>query len=310
MKVEPAIKDVIVPSDASNWSDDRSQEWARKILAGGPPDKPEDLRSGDKIEWKQLKSWVGKKIRIRARPKGLIFYSDDGSTRFVAGDTASSKITTSHKLNVSTKEMRKRSDLESRIREFAKREVSIYNKKITKDIRFTQKKTTTYEFWESGKRIRDFLKCNEDLNQDTIWAALEQWGRGNYGYKVQWFRYATYFFDWRPELKPENSIFLLSETRIMNLIRASKIHCERDNLLEACISGLLKGIGDSQFKWVTGQSSGTVPNGNINLFNEMKKYGLKIREGKQLSEDEKSELFMILSKIRDEPRKDETLDNF
>jgi hypothetical protein len=255
-----------------------------------------------------LKSWVGKKIRIRARPKGLIFYFDDGSKRFVAGDTASSKKTSSHKLNVSSSEMRKQTKLESRIREFTKKETNIYNKKITNEIRKTQKRTTTYEFWESGKRIRDFLKSNEDINQDTIWAALEQWGRGNYGYKVQWFRYATYFFDWQPELKPENPIFLLSETRIMNLIRASKIPQERDNLLEACISGPLKGVGDSQFKWVTGQSSGTVPTGNMNLFNGMKKFDQKIRERKPLSEDEKAELFMILSKIRDEPRKEEPLD--
>ncbi|GEM_PF-4797096 len=308
MKIEPAIKDVIVPSDALKWPEDRAQEWAKDVLAGGPPDIPEDPRTGNKIEWKQLKSWIGKKIRIRARPKGLIIYSDDGSKRFLAGDTATSKKTSSHKLNVSSSEMRKRTDLESRIREFTKNETNIYNKKITKEIRLTQKKTTTYEFWESGKRIREFLKSNEDVNQDTIWAALEQWGRGNYGYKVQWFRYATYFFDWRPELKPDNPIFLLSETRIMNLIRASKIPQERDNLLEACISGPLKEVGDSQFKWVTGQSSGTVPNGKMNLFNDMKKFDLKIRSGKQLSEDEKAELSTMLSKIRDEPRKEESLD--
>ena len=94
----------------------------------------------------------------------------------------------------------------------------------------------------------------------------------------------------------------------MNIIRASKIPQERDNLLEACILGPLKDIGDSQFKWVTGQSSGTVPDGNINLFNDLKKFDLKIREGKQLSDDEKTELFMLLSKIRDEPRKEEPLD--
>ena len=157
MKIEPAIKEIIVPSDALKWPQDRAQEWAKGILAGGPPDIPEDPRTGNKIEWKELKSWVGKKIRIRARPKGLIIYSDDGAKRFVAGDTASSKKTSSHKLNVSTKEMRKRSDIESRIREFAKNEIKIYNKKITKEIRLTQK-TTTYEFWESGKRIRFFLR--------------------------------------------------------------------------------------------------------------------------------------------------------
>ncbi len=308
MKIEPAIQNVIVPFDALKWPEDRAQEWAMGILAGGPPDIPEDPKTGNKIEWKQLKNWIGKKIRIRTRPKGLIIYSDDGSKRFVPGDTASSKKKSSNKLNVSSTEMRKQTDLESRIREFTKNETKIYNKKITKEVRLTQKKTTTYEFWESGKRIRDFLRSNEDVNQDTIWAALEQWGRGNYGYKVQWFRYATYFFDWRPELKPENPIFLFSETRIMNLIRASKIPQERDNLLEACISGTLKGIGDSQFKWITGQSSGTVPDGNMNLFNDMKKFDLKIRKGKQLSEDEKIELSMMLLKIRDEPRKEEPLD--
>jgi hypothetical protein len=308
MKIEPAIKDIIVPSDASKWPEDRAQEWAMGHLAGGPPDIPEDPHTGNKIEWKQLKSWIGKKIRIRSRPKGLIIFLDDGSKRFVPGDTASSKKTSSHKLNVSSSEMRKQTELESRIREFTKNETKIYNKKITKEIRLTQTKTTTYEFWESGKRIRDFLKSNEDINQDTIWAALEQWGRGNYGYKVQWFRYATYFFDWRSELKPENPIFLLSETRIMNLIRASKIPQERDNLLEACISGPLKTIGDSQFKWVTGQSSGTVPDGNMNLFNDMKKFDQKIREGKQLSDNEIAELSTMLLKIRDEPRKEEPLD--
>lgn len=308
MKIEPAIKEVIVPSDALKWQEDRAQEWAREILIGGPPDIPEDPRTGNKIEWKQLKNWVGKKVRIRARPKGLIFYLDDGSKRFVPGDTASSKKTSSIKLSLNSTDMRKRSNTEARIREFAKTEITIYNKKTTKNIRTLEKRTTTYEFWESGKRIRDFLKDNNDLNQDTIWAALEQWGRGYYGYKVQWFRYATYFFDWLPDLKPENPIFLLSETRIMNIIRATKIAYERQNLLDACLSGPLKEFGDSQFKWVTGQSSGTVPTGNTKLFNELKQFGLKIREGKQLSNDEKTELSNLLLKIQDEPRREQPLD--
>jgi hypothetical protein len=46
----------------------------------------------------------------------------------------------------------------------------------------------------------------------------------------------------------------------------------------------------------------------MNLFNDMKKFDQKIREGKQLSDNEIAELSTMLLKIRDEPRKEEPLD--
>jgi hypothetical protein len=299
MKIEPAIKNVIVPMDATTWSMDQTQEWAKGILAGGPPDFPENPQDGSPVKWDQLKNWVGKKIRLRARPKGLILYSDDGSKRFIPGDTSSSQ-KNSRELNVTTNDMREKSKTESKIRDFVNKEIKKYNKKITKEIRETQKRTTTLEFWESGKRIRDFLKINKDLNQDQIWFALEQWGRGNYGYKHQWFRYASYFFDWQYDTIPDSPIFMLSETRIMNIIRATKNHSERNNLFEACISGPLKEFSDDQFKWITGQSQGTFPQKKANLFDEIKGFGIKISKGDVLSKEEVEQLNNLLCDLTSE----------
>lgn len=296
MEYDPADIIVIVPDNARKWSAEEAQEWAREALAGGPPDIPINYKTKQPIKWSNIKKCIGQKIRLVAKPKGLIFKFDNGSRKYIAGDTAtSSKSTTRPITKMSTASMQEKSKTELKIRTFAKEEIKRYNKKITKRIRETQRKTTTFEFWESGKRIRGFLNLNKDINQDQIWFALEQWGRGNFGYMYQWFRYATYFYDWQSDLLPENPIFTLSETRIMNIIRATKKHSERNNLLESCVSGPFKDFSDEQFKWITGQSFGTFPQKEIKIFNDFKKFSQKILKGNTLSEDEIHLIKHILS---------------
>ena len=296
MEYQPADIIVTIPERAKKWSAEEAHEWARKELAGGPPEIPINQKTKQPIKWSEIKNCIGQKIRLVAKPKGLIIIFDDGSRKYIAGDTTSSSKSTGHiSTQISTASMQEKSKAELKIRTFAKEEIERYSKKITKKTRENQKRTTTLEFWESGKRIREFLNSNKDINQDQIWFALEQWGRGNYGYTYQWFRYATYFFDWQCDVLPNHPIFTLTETRIMNIIRATKNHSGRGNLLEACISGPLKGFSDDQFKWITGQSFGTFPQKNIEIFNELKAIGLKILKGDTLSKDEIHQMKKIIS---------------
>ena len=286
-----------VPEEAKKWSAIKAQQWARKLLAGGPPDKPIDVKTGDTIEWTALKQYVGKKVRLVARPKGLILIFDDGRRQYIAGDTATSQKTRERGPLGSVKEMHKASNIESRIRAFAKEEISRYNKDICKEIR-KQKGTATYEFWASGERISNFLKENDDISKEHLTFAMEQWGTGVGGYGKRILEYAVYFFDWKPDLKPEDPIFTLSETRIMNIIMARRYDfVALDHLVEACLRGPFRDLTDEQFKWVTNQSANTFPRDSA-LFEKLNTFGIKFMEGRGLSKEEIDEMNTILKGIK------------
>ena len=298
MEYEPANIIKPVPEDAIKWTAEEAQAWARKVLAGGPPDKPTDIQTQEEIDWADIKKFVGKKVRITARPKGLIFKFDDGTRKYVPGDAATSNKSQGSALkNISTAAMQKKSKVELKIRIFAKDEIKRYNKKIGDDARI-RKGTATLEFWESGKRIHNFLKENEDISREQITQALEQWGRGEYGYGKRTFEYALYFFDWMKNLQTEDKIFTLSETRIMNIILATKNPAERAHLVLACLEGPFKNLSDSQFKWVTGQSRGNFPENKTDLFDKVNNFGIKVMKGGTLLKEESDDLSIIFKSLQ------------
>ena len=115
---------------------------------------------------------------------------------------------------------------------------------------------------------------------------LKQWGVGHYGYAELWFDLATKFYDWKPDLPENDPIFLLSETRIMNLVRVRDI-TKQDHLLTSLRSGTLHIITDKKydelFKWIIGQSSNSCE--NEALYKELSEIGAHIMAGKESSED-------------------------
>ena len=300
-KPERADKRVVVPKAAATekWTAERAQEWARiEVLAGGPPDKPEDPNTGIKVEWADLKDIPGQKIRIRARPMGLILVFENGTRRFAAGDATSSSGGSDFPVGTGTEAMRKKADEERRIREFAKKEIDLYNKKVVKHIRESQNRFATREFWESGCRIDEFLLNNKDITRDQLLHSLEQWGRGRYGYGREMFEYATYFHEWKRGVHVQDNVFQLSETRVMNIIRASKVDEHRSRLLQACTNGPFKELADEEFKWITGQSSGTFPIEDVGVFKSLGVFGKKVSRGETLTDGDIKIMTEILTNAR------------
>lgn len=298
MEYGPATIIIKIPEKGIQWTADEAQAWARGVLAGGPPDKPVSIQNQNEINWADIKKHVGEQVRIVARPKGLILTLDDGSRKYIAGDaTSSTKSQGSTLKSISTSAMQDKSKLEEKIRTFAKAEIQRYNKINCEKLR-EKKVSTTFEFWSSGKRIRLFLRENDDISLEKITQALEQWGRGNYGYGKRIFDYAAFFYDWKNELRPDNPIFTLSETRIMNIILATKDPVGRDHLVSACLDGPFKNFSDSHFKWVTGQSLGNFPEKDKRLFKQINSYGTKVMKGGTLSKEESNDLNIILNGLQ------------
>src|SRR5207247_2787292 len=109
VKIERADQLVTVPARAAkeNWTADQAQEWAKlDVLAGGPPDKPVDPTTMSSIEWSEVKKWAGKRIRIRARPMGLIVTEGSGSRQFYPGDATTGAGGGGFAMGTSTKQMR------------------------------------------------------------------------------------------------------------------------------------------------------------------------------------------------------------
>jgi hypothetical protein len=174
--------------------------------------------------------------------------------------------------------MREHASIEALVRRFAQEEVRRYNKKAAALIRIEETRPATREFWDSGKRVRNFIKTTLGVVQDRVWYSLEQWGRGEGGYGKNWLEYACYFFDWKPDAGPADPVFTLSETRVMNILRATKASDERDRLLVACLGGSLGEFTDEEFKWVTGQSESTFPL-TPELFEEFESFGRRVMKG-------------------------------
>jgi hypothetical protein len=293
MEYEPAELFVTIPEDAKKWSAEEAQEWARNMLAGGPPDVPIKVATRQPIKWSDIKKCIGEKIRLVAKPKGLIFKFDDGSRKYIAGDTSSSSKSSGRILSkINTASMQIKSREELKIRTFVQEEIERYNKKIREKI-VKEKETATFEFWDSGKRIRSFLNDNPDISLERITLALEQWGRGKHGYGKRTFEYTLFFFDWKPDLKPGDPIFKLSETRIMNIIIATKEPEKRDHLVLASLEGPLANVKDSQFKWITGQVR-DVPPERKPLLEKIRRYGNEIMETGDLSNEKQDDLLQSL----------------
>lgn len=299
MEIERADRVVTVPRRAAKerWTEDQAQRWAREeVLFGGPPDKPLSPSTGESISWAEIKNLAGRKVRIRARPMGLIIPLPDGTKRYFPGDATPSSGTTGFTLGTSTEDMRRQADVEGAVRQFAKDLLEGYNKEVTKTIRETQCRKATREFWEAGKRIRDFLAKTKETTQDQVWYALEQWGMGANGYGKRWLRYATYFYDWLSNLGEDDLVFTLSETRIMNILQATKDKEERGRLLEASLQGFFKDFSDEEFKWVTGQSSGTFPL-TADLFKEFQTLGVRMATGESLGSQDIARLQAIRQEL-------------
>jgi hypothetical protein len=141
-----------------------------------------------------LKNIPEQKIRIRARPMGLILVLENGRRKFAAGDATSSSGGFDFSVGTGTEAMRKKADEERRIREFAMKENDLYNKKVVKHIRESQNRFATREFWESGRKIDEFLLNHKDITRDQLLHSLEQWGRGRYGYGREMFMSKTMCF--------------------------------------------------------------------------------------------------------------------
>ncbi len=300
MEYARADRTVTVPKRASveKWTPDQAQRWAREdILFGGPPAKPSDPETGEAIGWADIKHLAGKKVRIQARPMGLIITLRDGTKSYFPGDATPSSGSSGFSLGTSTEEMRKQAKVEDTVRTFAKDFLSNYNKDITKQIRESERRPATYEFWEAGKRIRAFLSEARSVTQDQAWFALEQWGRGAGGYGKRWLEYATYFYDWRQEAAKNDPVFTLSETRVMNILQAKKDPMRRDRLAEASLKGLFKGFSDEEFKWVTGQSPSTFPL-DTGVFDEFRVFGDKIAEDDAFKDDEIARLREIHRRLQ------------
>ncbi|MFQ5910115.1 MAG: hypothetical protein ACE5IJ_05260 [Thermoplasmata archaeon] len=299
MSVERADCVVTVPQRAARegWTKEEAQRWAREeVLHGGPPEKPTYPETGEAIDWSKIKHLVGKKVRIRARPMGLIVQLTNGSKRYYPGDAIPSSGATGFALGTTTEEMRRQTRIEDSIREFATQLVSSYNKDVTKSIREQEHRPATYEFWQAGKSIRDFLSRMKEATQDQVWFALEQWGSGAAGYGKRWLEYATYFYDWKKRATNTDAVFNLSETRVMNILQATKKPAERERLAQASLEGPFNDFSDQEFKWVTGQSPGTFPL-DAEAFGSFQAIGRKVARGDQLTETERAFLKEIQQRL-------------
>ncbi len=305
MAVERADRTIVVPDKArrENWTADQAQEWARNdVLAGGPPDAPTDPATGEVIRWNKIKDWAGKRVRIRARPMGLIVTNQDGTKKFFPGDATSGAGGRGFAVGATTKQMREQAAVESSIRKFAMDEIRRYNKQTTAGVRESEHRTAAREFWCSGKRIRDFIATTPHVNQDGVWYSLEQWGRGESGYGKNWLEYATYFYDWKPNAQADDPVFGLSETRVMNILRATKDGARREALLRACLKGPFSDFSDEEFKWITGQSKGTFPL-SPELFEEFNSFGSKVADGQTLLNADTVRIQEITALLDQAPRK-------
>lgn len=299
--------EVTVPARAEEerWSAEAAQLWARtEVLFGGPPDKPFNPRTGQTVDWSEVKHWTGKKLRIMARPMGLLITSRDGTVRYVAGDGVPSAGVAGFAMGTSVATMRKQTALENEIRDFARKEIERYNKTLTKAIRDKENRTTTREFWDGGKRIREFIAAHgKKVNQDQVWYALEQWGRGAFGYSKAWYEDACYLYDWTKDAPPSDPLFALNETRLMNIRRATpRDEQARRRLLNANVDGVFADFGDEEFKWVTGQSRGNFPLGE-EVHSEFSQFGEKVAAGKALDERDLNRLRELRELIRAAPRR-------
>jgi len=289
-----------VPPNATKerWNGEQAQYWARNdVLCGGPPEKPLDPSTNKPIEWADIKKMGGKNVRIRAKPMGLIVYDDNGNGRYYPGDATTSHGNDGFAVGTTTEEMQKHTAQEKRIRVFTQNEIYDYNKNITKRIRNDEGRTTTREFWECGQRLRIFLTNEKKITKDMILYSLEQWGRGQFGYGKQWYEYALMFYDWNNLIDDDDPIFSLSETRIMNIIRATKNNNERDLLVGACVDGPFSSLSDEEFKWITGQSKGTFPLDG-EYFDDIRFFGAHLLLRGKLLDEEVDELVHLCDFIK------------
>lgn len=291
MGFQRAELEVVVPRKMNT---SEAQAWAKEVLGGGPPDKPIDVRTGEEIGWAHLQ--VGQKVRLRANPMGLIKEYPDGTKKYFAGAMTSCD-GTSKKGTFSVEEMQRRSLIETKKREFAQQMIQKYNRNSMGGIR-NSGQGISRAFWQAGKETRQFLNKNKEVKFSHIMLELKQWGIGCSGYAEMWFDNATHFYDWRPDLTDDDPIFLLSETRIMNLVRV-RDKSKQNNLLISLRSGALHNFiekkYDDPFKWIIGQSSKSCKNKAV--YKELNEIGKRIMAGKESTEDGER-LMKILKNIR------------
>lgn len=288
--IEAADKVVKVPGIAAKekWSAERAQQWARQdVLHGGPPDKPRDAKSGEKVDWASVKDYAGKSLRIIANPDGLLITGPDGKTRFVAGDTTRGGFGVAS----GTSSVRAAADSEALIRDFARKEIGLYNKDVAENIRKTEARPPTREFFEAGRRIREFVIKHErgGVTQDSVWYALEQWGRGVRGYAKTQLEHATYFYDWKKGAAPDDPIFGLDETTIMIVLRGSRDGKEREALAKAVMDGPYRQLNADQRKWAFGLFHKTFP-GDEQLWNALAGLRQRVIQAEALSDEDRQAL--------------------
>ena len=276
------------------------EAWAREQLAGGPPRlrgivPPSHPEAGKPATWKHLKEGVfgNQFVVLESDPPGLIIEdSVTGGRRFVPTASRSGLVLGKTKAD----EFIGSIDMERELRAFVKEENRSFNKREQAHAEGASR-NWTLEWYQHGRRIRQFADRHSEVSTERIWQELVKWGRGQNGYSRQTHQDSTYFYDWLGEMMEDHPVFRLSTTRIQHILWADRIRAGRDRLLAAIIRGQLGNLSDDEFAWIVGKRKKNWPLEPA-LREELISLGVRIRAGLSLTKDESLRLAGLLERAR------------
>jgi len=299
-KFEPARIRTRVP--ARKWKSKAEVEaWARQLLAGGPPKitaivpqgHPEE---GERATWKHLQDGVFENqfVVLESDPPGLIVHDlESGERKFVPSASKTGLVLGKTK----AEEFISSIDIERELRSFAKSENDLFNK-----LRHVESELGpsgwTLEWYNHGGRIRQFVQSHPGISTEHVWRELVKWGRGQNGYSRQTHQDATYFHDWLGDVSRHHAVFQFATTRIQHILWADRTKEGRDSLLDAIVSGPLRGLSDDEFAWVVGKRKKNWPLEPEDQA-DLVALGGRIMARAPLSDEDQARLVTILEQIRD-----------
>ena len=291
---------VTVKVPARKWkSKAEVEEWARELLAGGPPKLKATIpvghdRGGQPAEWKDVQKGLmaDQYVEIFSDPPGLIVTdSETGDRKFVPSASKTGLVLG----KTSAEDFIESIGAERELRDFVKQENEKFNK-YRQSKGPTENVNWAWEWYVHGKRIREFVSSHSGVSTERVWRELVNWGLGLNGYGRQTHQDSTYFYDWIGQADISNPVFLLSTTRIQHILR-DRTKSGRDCLLNAIITGPFRDFTDDEFAWLIDQRRKNWPLDELTRL-DLVAIGAAIRKGLSLSPDELGRLQDILGSAR------------
>jgi hypothetical protein len=287
-----------LPKNAINWNRDKIESWCREKLCGAPPSKPKQADTGIELEWRDVKMYAGRNLKLSTSFKGLVMGGVfERAVQPPMTRKGSKKTSSEESLLNNISDIKKTNVIEEKSLSFwdeVEALVGWYNRYEMKGVH------TAKEMWRAGEAMQA-IKENankgidfEFVGDTHLYYSIEAWGTGIGGYRAVSMIHSLELYRWLREEGSEHPFLKHRTSPTMKFIMAEHGNRERRyNLFSAFDSGPLKGVSDLQLEWVLGMSLTSFP--HQDRIEELQSIRETIACGNSLSTEERNTLTELLA---------------